>query len=102
MAGFSFVMPVTGLNRPNTGKEDDDDDLCTEMHTRNYNVSHNNQDARLLLLSKLWLFQKRRLTASESGGCALQRRPSICGTIYTLGNNSRNKFTLKLYMQAAV
>jgi hypothetical protein len=24
MEGFSFVMPVTGLNRPNTGKEDDD------------------------------------------------------------------------------
>jgi hypothetical protein len=23
--GFSFVTPVTGLNRPNTGKEDDDD-----------------------------------------------------------------------------
>jgi hypothetical protein len=22
--GFSFVTPVTGLNRPNTGKEDDD------------------------------------------------------------------------------
>jgi hypothetical protein len=26
MKGFSFVTPVTGLNRPNTGKEDDDDD----------------------------------------------------------------------------
>jgi hypothetical protein len=26
MEGFSFVAPVTGLNRPNTGKEDDDDD----------------------------------------------------------------------------
>jgi hypothetical protein len=25
MEGFSFVMPVTGLNRPNTGKEDGDD-----------------------------------------------------------------------------
>jgi hypothetical protein len=24
--GFSFITPVTGLNRPNTGKEDDDDD----------------------------------------------------------------------------
>jgi hypothetical protein len=23
---LSFVMPITGLNRPNTGKEDDDDD----------------------------------------------------------------------------
>jgi hypothetical protein len=23
MEGFSFVMPVTGLNRPNTGKEDE-------------------------------------------------------------------------------
>jgi hypothetical protein len=26
MEGFSFVTPVTGLNRPNSGKEDDDDD----------------------------------------------------------------------------
>jgi hypothetical protein len=26
MEGFSFVTPVIGLNRPNTGKEDDDDD----------------------------------------------------------------------------
>jgi hypothetical protein len=26
MEGFSFVTPVTGLNSPNTGKEDDDDD----------------------------------------------------------------------------
>jgi hypothetical protein len=25
MEGFSFGMPVTGLNRPNSGKEDDDD-----------------------------------------------------------------------------
>jgi hypothetical protein len=24
MEGFSFVTPVTGLNRPNTGKDDDD------------------------------------------------------------------------------
>jgi hypothetical protein len=27
MEGFSFVTTVTGLNRPNTGKEDDD--ICT-------------------------------------------------------------------------
>jgi hypothetical protein len=26
MEGFSFVTPVTGFNRPNAGKEDDDDD----------------------------------------------------------------------------
>jgi hypothetical protein len=26
MEGFSFVTPVKGLNRPNTGKEDDDDE----------------------------------------------------------------------------
>jgi hypothetical protein len=26
MEGFSFVTPVTGLNRPDTGKEEDDDD----------------------------------------------------------------------------
>jgi hypothetical protein len=27
MEGFSFITPITGLNRPNTGKEDDDDDI---------------------------------------------------------------------------
>jgi hypothetical protein len=26
MEGFSFVMPVTGLSRPNTGKEEEEDD----------------------------------------------------------------------------
>jgi hypothetical protein len=26
MEGFSFLTSVTGLNRPNTGKEDDDDE----------------------------------------------------------------------------
>jgi hypothetical protein len=26
MEGFSFVTPITDLIRPNTGKEDDDDD----------------------------------------------------------------------------
>jgi hypothetical protein len=26
MEGFSFVTSITGLNGPNTGKEDDDDD----------------------------------------------------------------------------
>jgi hypothetical protein len=26
MEGFSFVTPITGLSRPNTGKEGDDDD----------------------------------------------------------------------------
>jgi hypothetical protein len=36
MEGFSFGTPVTGLNRPNTGKEvddddDDDDDDCVSV-----------------------------------------------------------------------
>jgi hypothetical protein len=31
MEGFSFVTHVTGLNRPNTGKEDDDDDDDDEV-----------------------------------------------------------------------
>jgi hypothetical protein len=26
MVGFSFVTPITGLKRPNTGKEDDNDE----------------------------------------------------------------------------
>jgi hypothetical protein len=30
--GFSFVTPATGLSRPNTGKEDDDDDLRNVLH----------------------------------------------------------------------
>jgi hypothetical protein len=34
MEGFSFVTPVTGLNRPNTGKEDDDDELTRFYGTR--------------------------------------------------------------------
>jgi hypothetical protein len=38
MEGFSFVTPVTGLNRPNTGKEDDDDD---EKHYRCHFLSVN-------------------------------------------------------------
>jgi hypothetical protein len=29
MEGFSFVTPITGLNRPNTGKEDDDGDAVS-------------------------------------------------------------------------
>jgi hypothetical protein len=33
MEGFSFVMPITGLNRPNTGKEDDDDDDDDDAHS---------------------------------------------------------------------
>jgi hypothetical protein len=35
MEGFSFVTPVTGLNRPNTGKKDDDGDDDDE-----YNKAH--------------------------------------------------------------
>jgi hypothetical protein len=27
MEGFSFVAPVTGLNIPNTGKEEDDEEI---------------------------------------------------------------------------
>jgi hypothetical protein len=29
--GFSFVTPITGLNRPNTAKEDDDDELNNHL-----------------------------------------------------------------------
>jgi hypothetical protein len=38
MEGFSFVTPVTGLNRPNTGKEDDDDDDVIRNKTRRSRV----------------------------------------------------------------
>jgi hypothetical protein len=32
MEGFNFVTHVTGLNRPNTGKEDDDVSSDMNMH----------------------------------------------------------------------
>jgi hypothetical protein len=38
MEGFSFVTPVTGLNRPNTGKEDDDDDDDGSLFENSTNV----------------------------------------------------------------
>jgi hypothetical protein len=31
MEGFSFVTPVTGLNRPNTGNDDDDDKFTLQL-----------------------------------------------------------------------
>jgi hypothetical protein len=46
MEGFSFVTPVTGLNRPKTGKEDDDDLLICSLFydasslTQDYTVSN--------------------------------------------------------------
>jgi hypothetical protein len=33
MEGFSFVKPITGLNRPNTGKEEDDITICDLTHS---------------------------------------------------------------------
>jgi hypothetical protein len=48
MEGLSFVTPVIGLNRPNTGKEDDDDDAYADfshitrlVHVRNARWSRN-------------------------------------------------------------
>jgi hypothetical protein len=32
MEGFSFITPVTGLNRPHTGKEDDYDSVILGSH----------------------------------------------------------------------
>jgi hypothetical protein len=39
MEGFGFVTPVTGLNRPNTGKEDDDDDEEEEIYKKKQYIS---------------------------------------------------------------
>jgi hypothetical protein len=38
MEGLSFVTPVTGLNIPNTGKDDgdDDDDVSIRLNTISY------------------------------------------------------------------
>jgi hypothetical protein len=37
MEGFSFVTPVTGLNRPNTGKEDDDETIRSTCPVKRLN-----------------------------------------------------------------
>jgi hypothetical protein len=39
MEGFSFVTPITGLNRPNTGKEDDDDIFSHIFYEKNSSYS---------------------------------------------------------------
>jgi hypothetical protein len=39
MEGFSFVTPVTGLNRPNTRKEDDDEGIISEESKKNHGNS---------------------------------------------------------------
>jgi hypothetical protein len=44
MEGFSFVTPVTGLNRPNTGKEDDDDKYPCECVSNTGGTSWNNHE----------------------------------------------------------
>jgi hypothetical protein len=33
MEGFSFVIPVTGLNSPNIGKEDDDEEIKSRLNS---------------------------------------------------------------------
>jgi hypothetical protein len=53
MKGFSFVTPVTGLNRLNTGKEDDDDydDVLYYMITMNaYYISQSINDLSVFKL----------------------------------------------------
>jgi hypothetical protein len=41
MEGFSFVTPVTGFNRPYTGKEDDDDDDEHKVTQHNSTITPN-------------------------------------------------------------
>jgi hypothetical protein len=43
MERFSFVTPVTGLNRPNTGKEDDDNDAFQLVGISSRNRVANNR-----------------------------------------------------------
>jgi hypothetical protein len=58
MEGFSFVTPVTGLNRPNTGKEDDDDDydddeteaLMQSSHNRSEILGYNGGEVSMLFV----------------------------------------------------
>jgi hypothetical protein len=47
MEGFSCVTPVTGLNRPNTGKEDNDDRIRRMIQT----VNHFKQSSATLVTS---------------------------------------------------
>jgi hypothetical protein len=58
MEGFSCVTPVTGLNRPNTGKEDDDDEEEEEVRLKAINGSD-------------WRFFIRNHTFFTIGGTAL-------------------------------
>jgi hypothetical protein len=45
MEGFNFVTPLTGPNRPNTGKEGDDDDddvirITEQLYSNAENIRH--------------------------------------------------------------
>jgi hypothetical protein len=52
MEGFSFVTPVTVLNRPNTGKEDDDE-KSNEMPISKQNFFWTTEMRGTLLLEHL-------------------------------------------------
>jgi hypothetical protein len=50
MEGFSFVTPVTGLNRPNTGKEDAADGILHVFSTMQKSNNNNNISTFTLLM----------------------------------------------------
>jgi hypothetical protein len=71
MERFSFVTPVTGLNRPNTRKKDDDDEIYPCI-CRKIQESHKN----------LWL-QYQPLGKMLERTLQIQRRPAKhCITFY--------------------
>jgi hypothetical protein len=51
MVIFSFVTPVRALNRPNTGKEDDDDDCTGDK----YSISDKSEKWRVLIHINLFM-----------------------------------------------
>jgi hypothetical protein len=59
MEGFSFVMPVTGLNRPNTGKVDDDDEsfyLISFSELTTLTTIHSLQEPQMRTTANFYLF----------------------------------------------
>jgi hypothetical protein len=75
MEGFSVVTPVTGLNRLNTGKEDDDDydDVLYYMITTNaYYISQSINDLRVSKLCCVKVYGGRVQHLAYFGFVSLQ------------------------------
>jgi hypothetical protein len=68
MEGFSLVTPVTVLNRPNTGKEDDDDVFMLSLSKRQIQTEccdvNASKEAHVVILSgcfRVWVIHKKSM-----------------------------------------